>query len=240
MNGSSFSLWVYLAERPLTWLALTLGGYALADGIAARLGRPPLANPVLMAAVLIGGTLALTGTPYAVYFDGAQFVHFLLGPATVALAVPLFANRQAVARALVPIFGALIVGGIVSIVSVGLILNAFGVPLSVIASMAPKAVTAAVAMAVSEGMGGDPALTAVLVITTGVFGAMVAGPLLDLARIHDERARGFAIGSVAHGIGTARAFQSSQVAGTFSAVAMALNAAFTASLAPWLLRWLGL
>lgn len=239
MSAGSFSLWVYLAERPLTWLALTLAVYAMADRLAERLGRPPLANPVLMAAAVIGVTLALTKTPYPVYFDGAQFVHFLLGPATVALAVPLFAHRQAVARAVVPIAGALVVGAVVSILSVALILKAFGVPASVVASMAPKAVTAAVAMAVSEGMGGDAALTAVLVITTGVFGAMVAAPLLDLARIGDERARGFAIGSVAHGIGTARAFQSSQVAGTFSAVAMALNAALTASLAPWLLRWLG-
>lgn len=240
MTASPFALWVYLAERPLTWLTLTLVAYAVADHFAARLGRPPLANPVLIAAGLIGVTLAATGTPYPVYFDGAQFVHFLLGPATVALAVPLYSHRQAVMKALLPIAGALVVGAVVSIVSVVLILKAFGVPLAVVASMAPKAITAAVAMAVSEGLGGDPALTAVLVVSTGIFGAVVAIPLLDAAGIRDERARGFAIGSVAHGIGTARAFQAGELTGTFAAMAMALNAAFTAMITPWLLRWLGM
>ncbi len=239
MSASPFALWVYLAERPLTWLTLTLAAYALADRFAARLGRPPLANPVLIAAALIGLILAATGTPYPVYFDGAQFVHFLLGPATVALAVPLFAHRQTVAKALLPIFGALVMGAVVSIISVVLILKAFGVSTGVVVSMAPKAITAAVAMAVSEGLGGDPALTAVLVVSTGIFGAVVAIPLLNAAGIQDERARGFGIGLVAHGIGTARAFQASELTGTFAAVAMALNAAFTAMITPWLLRWLG-
>lgn len=239
MSGSSFALWVYLSERPLTWLSLTLAAYAVADHLAARLGRMPLANPVLMAAGMIVLILWLTGTPYPIYFDGAQFVHFLLGPATVALAVPLYSHRRAVMTALLPICGALVVGSIVSIVAVVVILKLFGVPFPVVASMAPKAVTAAVAMAVSEGLGGDPALTAVLVITTGVFGAMTALPLLDRAGITDAPARGFAVGLVAHGIGTARVFQSSELSGTFAALAMALNAAFTAMVAPLILRWLG-
>ena len=119
------------------------------------------------------------------------------------------------------------------------VLKAFGVPMSVVASMAPKSVTAAIAMAVSEGLGGDPALTAVLVILTGIFGAMIAAPLLDRIGMRDARARGVAVGVAAHGIGTARAFQESPVAGTFAAIAMALNAIATALLAPALFRFLG-
>ena len=239
MSGSSFALWVYLAERPLTWLALTLTVYAAADRIAAACGRRPLINPVLMSAVVIGLVLAATGTPYATYFDGAQFVHFLLGPATVALAVPLYQHRAEVKRALVPMLGALAAGSVVTLISVVAVLKAFGVPISVVASMAPKSVTAAIAMAVSEGLGGDPALTAVLVILTGIFGAMIATPLLDAVCMRDARARGVAVGVAAHGIGTARAFQENPVAGTFAAIAMALNAVATALLAPALFRMLG-
>ena len=239
MSGQSFALWVYLSERPLTWLALTLATYALADRIAAACGRQPLVNPVLISAVAIGLVLAATGTPYATYFDGAQFVHFLLGPATVALAVPLYQHRAEVRRALLPMLAALAAGSLVTLLSVVAVLKAFGVPMSVVASMAPKSVTAAIAMAVSEGLGGDPALTAVLVILTGIFGAMIAAPLLDRIGMRDARARGVAVGVAAHGIGTARAFQESPVTGTFAAIAMALNAIATALLAPALFRFLG-
>lgn len=239
MRAADFSLWVYLAERPLTWLTLTLAGYALADALAARAGRHPLANPVLIAAGLIGAVLMVTGTPYAVYFDGAQFVHFLLGPATVALAVPLYRHRAEVRRAFLPMTAALIAGSVVTMASAVAVLAAFGVPKAVVASMAPKAVTAAIAMAVSGSLGGDAALTAVLVILTGIFGAIFALPLLAWLNIGDDRARGFATGLAAHGIGTARAFQSNALAGTFAAIAMALNAIVTALAAPLLFRLVG-
>ena len=239
MSDAGFSLWVYLAERPLTWLTLTLAGYAVADALAVRAGRHPLVNPVLIAAALIGAVLMATGTPYAVYFDGAQFVHFLLGPATVALAVPLYQHRAEVRRAFLPMAAALIAGSLVTMASAVGLLAAFGVPRAVIASMAPKSVTAAIAMAVSGSLGGDAALTSVLVILTGIFGAIVALPLLARVRITDDRARGFATGLAAHGIGTARAFQSSALAGTFAAIAMALNAIVTALAAPVLFRLMG-
>ena len=239
MTATPFSLWVYLAERPLTWLTLTLVGYAVADRIAERSGRHPLANPVLIAAALIGTVLTVTGTPYPVYFDGAQFVHFLLGPATVALAVPLYRHRAEVQSAFVPMLLALVAGSLVTLVSAVGVLAAFGVPRAVVAAMAPKAVTAAIAMAVSGNLGGDAALTAVLVVLTGVFGAIVALPLLAWLKLGDERARGFATGLAAHGIGTARAFQSSALAGAFAAIAMALNAILTALAAPLVFRLFG-
>ena len=95
-----FALWVYLARTPLLWLTVTILAYCLCDRISAALHRAPLANPVLMSMCLVGLLVRGTGTPYATYFDGAQFIHFLLGPATVALAIPLYQNRQLVMRSI--------------------------------------------------------------------------------------------------------------------------------------------
>ena len=105
-------------------------------------------------------------------------------------------------------------------------------------SLAPKSVTAGVAMAVSETLGGAPPLTAVLVIATGILGAIVVTPLMNALKIHDYAARGFAVGLASHGIGTARAFAVDPVAGVFAGVAMGLNAVVTPAIIPALLPWL--
>lgn len=231
----NFAVWVYLSRTPLLWLTVTIGAYVLADRVSIRLGRHPFANPVLHAVWMIGLVLAATGTPYRVYFEGAQFVHFMLGPATVALAIPLYAHRKTVARAILPMVGALLVGAVVALVSAVAIAQALGVPHDVLVSLAPKSVTAGVAMGVSERFGGDPALTAVLVMTTGVIGAIVVTPLMRMTGITDMRARGYAAGLSAHGIGTARAFQVDLLAGTFAGIGMGLNAMLTPILVPVLL-----
>jgi len=238
MTAADFSLWVYLARTPLLWLTATLLVYALCDRVSARLRRHPLANPVLLAICLMALLLAVTRTPYGTYFEGAQFIHFLLGPATVALAIPLYQNRAAVLRALLPMAAALLAGSVAALVSAVLIARAFGAPGSVLVSVAPKSVTAAVAMGIAEKLGGDPALSAVLVVLTGILGAVIATPLMDALRIRDQRARGFAAGLAAHGIGTARAFQESPLAGAFAGIAMGLNALLTALLVPAVLRML--
>lgn len=234
-----FALWVYLTRTPLLWLTVTLIAYALADALSARLGRHPLANPVLMSVVLVGGLLVGSGTDYATYFAGAQFVHFLLGPATVALALPLWENRALVARSALPMLAALVAGSLTAAVSALAVVWAFGAPKAVLVAIAPKSVTAGVAMSITEGMGGDPALTAVLVILTGMIGAIIVTPLMNALGIRDYRARGFAVGLASHGIGTARAFQVDPVAGTFAGVAIGLNAVMTAVIVPGLLSfWL--
>ena len=239
MTRPDFSLWVYLSTTPLLWLTATCGAWLLATTVARRLRSHPVANPVLMAVAAVAVLLRLTGTPYRTYFDGAQFIHFLLGPATVALALPLYVNWPLVRRNVLPMAAALVAGSCVAIGSaVGLALL-FGLPGPAIVSVAPKSVTTPVAMAISERLGGDPGLTAVLVILTGVVGAVVVTPLMDALRIRDYAARGFAAGLASHGIGTARAFVVDPVAGTFSGVALALNAVFTAVAVPlvlWLLR----
>jgi predicted murein hydrolase (TIGR00659 family) len=235
---SAGSLWVYLSATPLLWLTVTVLVWLLADWLAALSGRHPLVNPVMIAIVLVALVLTGTGTPYGTYFAGAQFVHFLLGPATVAIAVPLFRNWTVVRRNLVPMLAALAVGSVVAVVSALAIAAAFRVPRPVLIALAPKSVTAGIAMGISETLGGEPALTAVLVISTGILGAVMVTPLMNALRIRDYAARGFAAGLASHGIGTARAFTVNPLAGTFAGIAMGLNALLTALLVPLAIRWL--
>jgi predicted murein hydrolase (TIGR00659 family) len=232
MTDNPFSLWVYLSQSPLLWLTVTLLTYAVADAVSLRTNRHPLANPVLHSMWMIGVFLLVTGTSYATYFGGAQFVHFLLGPATVALAVPLYENRKVVLAAILPMLAALMVGSVAAVVSVVLLAEAAGLPRTVILSLAPKSVTAGVAMGISESLHADPSLTAIAVVLTGIMGAIAVTPLMNRLRIADFRARGFAVGIAAHGIGTARAFQVDAVAGVFSGIAMSLNALVTSLLVP--------
>jgi predicted murein hydrolase (TIGR00659 family) len=238
MNDNPFSLWVYLSQSPLLWLTVTLSIYAVADAVSLRTHRHPLANPVLHSIWIIGAFLLLTGTSYTTYFGGAQFVHFLLGPATVALAVPLYENRKRVAAAILPMLIALVVGSATAIISVVVLAEAIGLPRGVILSLAPKSVTAGVAMGISESLHADPSLTAVSVVLTGIMGAIIVTPLMNRTGITDFRARGFAVGLAAHGIGTARAFQVNQEAGAFAALGMGLNGVLTAILVPVMAAWM--
>mgnify|MGYP005752591425 CR=1 FL=1 len=222
-------IWSYLSREPLLWLTATLIAYLIGDHLSQRAGRNPLVNPVLVAMVLLGGLLWVTATPYQTYFAGAQFVHFMLGPATVALALPLYANRAQIRRALLPMLAALVAGSGVAIVSALVIARSLGIEGAVWLSLAPKSTTAPVAIGIAEQLGGLPTLTAALVILT---------PLMRLMRIRDWRARGFAVGVAAHGIGTARAFQVNDTAGAFAGIGMGLNALLTAVLAPFVVSLL--
>lgn len=232
MSENPFSLWVYLSQSPLLWLTVTLLTYAVVDAVSLKTNRHALANPVLHSIWIIGVFLLLTGTSYTTYFGGAQFVHFLLGPATVALAVPLYENRKVVAAAILPMLVALVIGSITAVVSVVVLAQVAGLPRGIILSLASKSVTAGVAMGISESLHADPSLTAVSVVITGIMGAIIVTPLMNRTGITDFRARGFAVGLAAHGIGTARAFQVDAVAGVFAGIAMSLNALVTSLLVP--------
>jgi predicted murein hydrolase (TIGR00659 family) len=232
MSNNPFALWVYLSQTPLLWLTVTLLVYAVADAFSLATHRHPLANPVLHSIWIVGVFLKLTGTSYTTYFSGAQFVHFLLGPATVALAVPLYENRRTVMSAVLPMLFALIVGCITAIVSVVMLAELVGLPREIVLSLAPKSVTAGVAMGISETLGANPAITAVATVLTGIMGAIVVTPLMNRMGFTDFRARGFAAGLASHGIGTARAFQVDEVAGVFAGIAMGLNALITSLLVP--------
>ena len=243
MNPRLNEIWVYLSASPLLGLTLTLLAYQGAVWISKRCNGHPLANPVLLAVAALVTLLWATGTPYHTYFDGAQFVHFLLGPATVALAIPLYAQLDRLKRMAGPLLVALLAGSLSAAFSAVLIGKLFGASDATLFSLAPKSVTTPIAMGIAERLGGLPSLTAVLVILTGILGAVGAQWLYALMKCNDPAIRGFALGVASHGIGTARAFQISEQTGAFAALAMGLNGLLTAALLPWLIpplmRWLG-
>jgi putative effector of murein hydrolase len=217
--------WVYLAASPLLGLTMTLCAYLAAQRIGAWCKGAPIANPVAIAIAIVVSILSLSDMSYERYFAGAQFVHFLLGPATVALAVPLVRQLPRLRQHWLPLTAALLAGCVTAIVSVVVVAQWLGATPALIATLAPKSVTSPIAMAVAQRLGGLPSLTAALVIGTGIFGAENMAP------------------KAAHGIGTARAFQLSPEMGAFAGLAMGLNGALTALLAPWLVplvtRWMG-
>ncbi len=227
-------IWVYLSASPLLGLTMTLLAYQAAFAIFKRSGGHPLANPVLIAMSLLVAFLLLTGTAYETYFTGAQFVHFLLGPATVALAIPLYTHFRKVREMAWPIMIGLLAGSLTAIVSAMGVARMLGASLPTQLSLAPKSVTTPIAMGIAERIGGIPSLTAVMVIVTGIIGAVGARYLFNFLRVDDPAVRGFAMGVASHGIGTARAFQISEQTGAFSALAMGLNGALTALLLPLL------
>ncbi|MFD2236241.1 LrgB family protein [Aureimonas populi] len=231
-------IWVYLATTPLFALLLTLVAYQIGMALHVRSGFMAIVNPVLLAILIVVGVLLLTDTGYQTYFDGAQFVHFLLGPATVALAVPLYRQFERIRKSWKAILASLVAGSLTSILTAVGIARLFSAPGDIVTALAPKAATTPVAMAITEALGGPPSLSAVFVLMTGMLGAMLGPALLSLLRIDDPASRGLALGTASHGIGTARAFQESEVTGAFSGLAMGLNAIATALLLPLLWYWL--
>lgn len=227
-------IWVYLAERPLFALTLTLATWLGAQWIFERSGGRAWANPVLLSVLALSVFLLASRTEYATYFEGAQFIHFLLGPATVALAIPLYHQLGRIRRNAPAIAAGLATGSLLAVASTLILLALFGAGPLLLASLAPKSVTSPVAMALAEQLGGSPPLAAVHVILTGILGASFGPWLLDRLRIADEAARGLALGVAAHGIGTARALRESARCGAFAGLGMGLNALLTAAYLPFL------
>lgn len=215
-------------SSPLFWLTITLVIFQASDFISLRSRRHPLCHPVLLSTPVLIGLLLATDTPYATYLDATQVLGFLLGPAIVGLAVPIWARRTLIRQMAFPIALALLAGSLTAIATAVGILSLFGAPETILASIAPRASTTPVAMEMASVLGGIPALAAVIVLSSGIVGAMTATPLFNGLHMNDYRARGFAIGLSSHGFGAARAFQVDATAGTFASLAMALNAIATA------------
>ncbi|AKO51273.1 membrane protein [Marinobacter psychrophilus] len=232
-------IWVYLSASPLLGLTMTLVAYSLAHRLYIRSDSNPLLNPVVTSVTALILFLLATDTSYDDYFDGAQFVHFLLGPATVALAIPLYQQFNKLKQVWLPVTVALVTGVVVGAFSSVAVARLLGASLETQLSLAPKSVTAPVGMAISEQIGGLPSLTAALVVVTGIIGAVIGSKLFDLIGIRDDSVKGIAMGMTSHGIGTARAFQVSAQMGAFSGLAMALSAFLYSVFLPWLLSITG-
>jgi len=231
-------LWVYLSATPLFGLTATLSVYLAAHAAYRRLDHAPWANPVLWTAVVLASLLLATATPYPSYFSGAQFIHFLLGPAVVALGWPLWQRRAQLRQRGPALLAAALSGGAAASASAVAIGWALGLPADVLASLAPKSTTAPVAMGIAEQLGGIPALAAVLAVLTGLVGAISGKYLFDLLRIRRPLVRGFALGTASHGIGAARAMQVHPDAGAYAGLALGLQAVLAALLIPLLASWL--
>lgn len=235
-------LWIYLSATPLFGLTATLLVYLVANVVYEGLGQHPLANPVLWSVIVLTTGLIALGVPYPSYFSGAQFIHFLLGPAVVALAWPLWVRRAELKRHAVRLLLAAIAGGAVASLSAVGLAYAMGLPWEIVLSLVPKSVTAPVAMGIAEKIGGQPALSAVFAVLTGLVGALSGKYLFDWFRVPRDQAgwpaRGFALGTVSHGIGSARAIQVNSDAGAYAGLALGLQVILSALLIPLVFRWI--
>ena len=232
-------IWVYLSGSPLLALILTLSAYQAGVMIYERFDRNPLANPVAIAIAIVATVITLIDMPYAKYFEGAQFVHFLLGTATVALAVPIYKGLDALRGRILPLFAALVAGGATSIVSAVGIAKLLGADSAIVGGFYAKSVTAPIAMGVAERINVSPTLTAVFAVTTGILGAILVRYVLDAVGSKAWWQRGFAVGVAAHGIGTSRAFSVHPEAGTYASLGMGLHGVLGAVLIPLAVRLLG-
>lgn len=219
-----------LFTTPLLWLTVTLAVFVLFEGVSKRSNRHPLCHPVLWSTPAIAGMLFLTGTPYNTYRTATFSLSFLLGPAVVGLAVPIWEQRRRLRRLAMPLMLALIAGAVTSILTGVGVLLLFRAPQALQATIAPRATTTPVAMALATELGGIAPLAAVLVLGSGVLGAIIGLPILKILNVRDRRVQGLAIGISAHGIGAARAFQIDPQAGAFASLGLALNAMATAGL----------
>ncbi|MCM2328595.1 MAG: LrgB family protein [Lysobacter sp.] len=231
-------IWVYLSGSPLLALILTLSAWQAGVMVYERFDRNPLANPVAIAIAIVATVITLIDMPYAKYFEGAQFVHFLLGTATVALAVPIYKGLEALRGRIFPLLAALLAGGATSIVSAVGIAKLLGADAAIIGGFYAKSVTAPIAMGVAERINVSPTLTAVFAVTTGILGAILVRFVLDAVGSKAWWQRGFAVGVAAHGIGTSRAFSVHPEAGTYASLGMGLHGVLGAVLIPLAIRWI--
>ncbi|THU00993.1 LrgB family protein [Lampropedia puyangensis] len=234
-------LWLYLSTTPLFGLTATLVVYLAIYAVYIRLGAAPWANPVLWSVVVLATVLIASHVPYQTYFAGAQFIHFLLGPAVVALAYPMWQRRNELRKRGIALVTAAVVGGSAASLSAVGLAWLFGLPGDVIVSMAPKSVTAPVAMGIADAMGGVPALAAVFAVLTGMVGAISGKYVFDGLGISTQTSgmvvRGFALGTASHGIGAARALQVNPDAGAYAGLALGIQVLVASTLMPLLFRW---
>ena len=240
MLTQAWDAWVGM---PLFGLTLTLLVYLPVQAAYQRLGGAPWANPVFWSVLALAVGLSASGVPYARYFASAQFIHLLLGPAVVAMAGPLWQRRTALRERGAKLLIASLVGGGCAAGSAVAMAWWLGLPHEVVLSLAPKSLTTPVAMGVAEKIGGIPALAAVFVVLTGMMGAIGGTYVFALLRIPRTplglMARGFAMGTAAHGIGAARAMQVNAEAGAYAGLAMGMQSLLAALIIPLLVRWLG-
>lgn len=219
-------------SRMLFALALTIGIYLLAERLYIACKRTPLLHPVVISIFSLMGLLTLLGWDYPTYQQDTAFIHFLLGPATVALAVPLYEQLSLIKKMALPLLVSCLVGAIVAAFSAALLSAVWTGDQILSLSLIAKSVTTPIAMDISAVSGGSPSLTAGIVLLTGAISCLILPITLRLARVQNEAVEGFIMGLTAHGFGTAQAFEKSVTCGAFAGLAMSLTGIFSAFILP--------
>ena len=220
-----------VTHHPLFGIGVTLGAYQLALALYEKT-RWIFLQPVLLSMLLVIGVLLACGIDYREYRSSTEILNILLGPATVALAVPLYLNLRRIRQLFWPILITLVLGGIFATGACVALGYGFGAEHMILMTMAPKSVTSPIAMLVAEQIGGVAALAAVFVLITGVLGAIFGPALLTRCGVLSPEARGMALGVTAHAVGTSVALQESDECGAFAALAMSLMGVATAVFLP--------
>ncbi len=226
-----FTALTEIASSKTFGAALTLAVFLLAERFHRR--RPsPLTHPLLISSLSIILFLEIFGIDYSAYNEGGQLISFFLGPATVALALPLYRRTREIRRRAVMVLTSVSAGAAAAMVVAAVVVKLLGAGPRLVLSMIPKSVTTPIAVEISGIIGGEKALTGVFVVLTGILGAMFGPEFLRACGIRDERAVGLALGTASHGIGTGRAIKEGETTGAFSGLAMGLAGLITAILAP--------
>lgn len=220
---SIVEIWVYLSGSPLLALFITLAAYQVGLFVYQKSKQNPLANPVAITVILVATFIKIIDMPYDTYFKGAQFIHFLLGSATVSLAIPIYRGLNSLRKRAFPLLISLVVGGGASILSAVGIASLLGADKTILGAMYSKSVTAPIAMGIAERIGTSPTLTAIFAVITGILGSILAPYVLNSLGMKAWWQRGFAIGVGAHGLGTSRAFSINHEAGTYASLAMGMH-----------------
>lgn len=227
-----------LVEYPFLLLAITIVVYWVSLRIYQASNNNVLLLPIVSGITLMIGILLISDIQYEVYFDSVKIIHFLLGTATVALAVPLRNNIHLIREHAIPLTLSLVLMAIVTPTLAVLSAWFFGAEKGVLLSLAPKSISTPFAISVAESIGGYPPLVAAIVIITGIFVAMIASIVFKVCSIHDPITKGFSMGLVGHGVGTAAAFEMGAKEGAFSALAMGLMGLLTSIVLPYLVVWI--
>lgn len=219
-------------------LSLTIGVYLAAEQLYIKARRSALVHPVIVSIFSLMGIITLLGWDYPQYQRDTQLIHFLLGPATVALAVPLYENMKLIRQMAVPLLLACLSGAIVASASAVVIIEWLANDEVLSLSMSAKSITTPIAIGMAESIGGSGSLAAGLVLLAGAVGTLMLPTLMRLMRLRDDALQGFVLGLTAHGFGTAQAFERSVTCGAFAGLSMSLTGVVTAFLVPPLVPWL--
>ena len=232
------ALYAYVSSTPLVWVIVTISAYKIGILVYEKSGKNALLQPIVVAYMIMLPILLLADIPYQRYFESVSVIHFVLGPATVALALPLYKNLKLIHAYFVPIVTTLVLGSAFTILSALGILWLFDASTTTMLSMTTKSVTAPITIITAQDIGAVPSLAMGFVVITGLLGALFGSFIFKMLRIKHDAAKGFALGLISHAIGIARSVEISEKAAAFAALAMGLVGVLIAVLLPIIIGWL--